>query len=214
MDTAEFAVGTGFTPGLSVAARQKLKIVGSVVRSKMVDGASPIAYGFNDNLGIWCDNGPIFNVSSIFGGRGGRRLGPDDGGTRPTGRGQADDRDTPQGRTDVEPPVDPKVDTWKAVPVTDEQLRNGINVIPPGARPRVILRYADTKDLLVSGLAEGGAEIAQHPAVVDVPLDKGHVVAFSNNPIWRGETKGSYFLVFNAMMNFDSLDAGRKLDPK
>jgi hypothetical protein len=214
MDTAEFAVGAGFTPGLSVAARQKLKIVGSVVRSKMVDATSPIAYGFTDNLAIWCDNGPIFNVSNMFGGRGGRRLGPDDGGTRPTGRGQADDRDSPQGRTDVEPPVDPKVDAWQAMPVTDEQLRNGINVIPPGSRPRVVLRYADTKDLLVSGLAEGGAEIAQHPAVVDVPLDKGHVVAFSNNPIWRGETKGSYFLVFNAMMNFDSLGAGRKLDPR
>ncbi len=214
MDTAEFAVGTGFTPGLSVAARQRLKIVGSVVRSKMVDGASPIAYGLGDNLAIWCDNGPIFNVSNMFGGRGGRRLGPDDGGNRPTGRGQADDRDTPQGRTDVEPPVDPKVDAWQAMPVTDEQLRNGINVIPPGARPRVILRYADNKDLLVSGLVEAGTEIAQHPAVVDVPLDKGHVVLFSNNPIWRGETKGSYFLVFNAMMNFDRLDAGRKLDPK
>lgn len=214
MDTAEFAAGTGFTPGLSVAARQRLKIVGSVVRSKMVDGASPIAYGFTDNLAIWCDNGPIFNVSNIFGGRGGRRLGPDDGGTRPTGRGQADDRDTPQGRTDVEPPVDPKVEAWQAVPVTDEQLRNGINVIPPGARPRVILRYADNKDLLVSGLAENGSEIAQHPAVVDVPLAKGHVVVFSNNPIWRGETKGSYFLVFNAMMNFDRLNAGRKLDPR
>ncbi|MBX7184641.1 MAG: hypothetical protein K1Y01_05785 [Vicinamibacteria bacterium] len=214
MDTAEFAAGTGFTPGLSVAARQRLKIVGSVVRSKMVDGASPIAYGFTDNLAIWCDNGPIFNVSNMFGGRGGRRLGPDDGGNRPTGRGQADDRDTPQGRTDVEPPVDPKVEAWQAVPVTDEQLRNGINVIPPGARPRVILRYADNKDLLVSGLVENGSEIAQHPAVVDVPLDKGHVVVFSNNPIWRGETKGSYFLVFNAMMNFDRLDAGRKLDPR
>jgi len=214
MDTADFVVATGFTPGLSIASRQRLKIVGSVVRSKMVDAMSPIAYGINDNLAIWCDNGPIFNVSNIYGGRGGRRLGPDDGGNRPTGRGQADDRDTVQGRTDVEPPAEPKVDAWQAVPVTDEQLRNGINVIPPSARPRVILRYADNKDLLVSGLAEGGTEIAQHPAVVDVPLDKGHVVAFSNNPIWRGETKGSYFLVFNAMMNFDRLDAGRKLDPR
>ena len=93
-------------------------------------------------------------------------------------------------------------------------MRNPINVIPPAARPRVILRFADTKDLLVSGLVEQGGEIAQHAAVVDVPLDKGHVVAFSNNPIWRGETKGSYFLVFNAMMNFDRLDAGRKLEAR
>ena len=83
--------------------------------------------------------------------------------------------------------------------------RNGINVIPPSSRPRVVLRYADTRDLLVSGLVENGGEIAQHAAVVDVPLEKGHVVAFSNNPIWRGETIGSYALVFNAIMSFDHL---------
>jgi Zinc carboxypeptidase len=212
MDTADLAVSTGFTPGLSVTARQRLRIVGSVVRSKTIDATSPIAYGYTDNLAIWCDNGPIFNISSVFGSRGGRRLGPDDGGNRPTGRGTADDPDVPQGRTGVEVAREERVDTWKAVPITDEQLRNGINVIPPAARPRVILRYADTRDLLVSGLVENGGEIAQHAAVVDVPLDKGHVVVFSNNPIWRGETQGSYFLVFNALLNFDQLDAGRKLD--
>ena len=214
MDTADLAVSSGFTPGLSVAARQHLRIVGSVVRSKTIDATSPIAYGYTDNLALWCDNGPIFNVSNMFGARGGRRLGPDDGGTRPTGRGTADDPDVPQGRTGVEVTREERIDTWKAVPITDEQLRNGINVIPPAARPRVILRYADTRDLLVSGLVENGGEIAQHAAVVDVPLDKGHVVAFSNNPIWRGETQGSYFLVFNALLNFDQLDAGRKLDPR
>ena len=175
---------------------------------------SRIAYGYTDNLGIWCDNGPIINVSNIYGARGGRRLGPDDGGNRPTGRGTADDPDVPQGRVGVEAPADPKVDAWQASPVTDEQLRNGINVIPPSMRPRVILRYADSRDLLVSGLVENGSEIAQHPAVVDATLDKGHVVLFSNNPIWRGETLGSYFLVYNAIMNFDQLGAGRKLDSK
>ncbi len=214
MDTADFAVSSGFTPGLSVAPRQRMRIIGTVVRSKTVDQTSPIAYGYTDNLAIWCDQGPIFNLSNLFGGRGGRRLGPDDGGNRPTGRGTADDQDTPQGRTGVDVPREPRTDVWQAVPVTNEQLRNAINVIPPAARPRVILRYADTRDLLVSGLVENGGEIAQHAAVVDVPLDKGHVVAFSNNPIWRGETQGSYFLVFNALLNFDHLDAGRKLDAR
>ncbi len=213
MDTAELAVGDGFTPGVSLARPQKLKIVGSVLRSKLVDATSPIAYGYNDNLAIWCFNGPIFNLSNIAGGRGGRRLGPEMG-ERPTGRGTMDDPDVPQGRPEVEAPPEPKAETWQALPVTDEQLRNGINVIPPGARPRVVLRYADNKDLLVSGLVEGGTEIAQHAAVVDVPVDKGHVVLFSNNPIWRGETQGSYCLVFNAIMNFDQLNAGRKLDEK
>jgi hypothetical protein len=214
MDTAELASSTGFTPGLSVSPRQRLRIVGSVVRSRLVDGASPIAYGYRDNLAVWCDNGPIFNLSNIAGARAGRRLGPDDGGNRPTGRGTAEDPDVPQGRPGVDLPAEPKAEPWQALPLTTEQLRNGLSVIPPAARPRVVLRYADGKDLLVSGLVENGGEIAQHAAVVDVPLEKGHVVVFSNNPVWRGETHGSYFLVFNALMNYDNLDAGRKLDEK
>ena len=213
MDTANLAVSSGLAPGVSIAERQRMRIVGSVVRSKMVDAASPIAYGYTDNLAIWCDNGPIINLSSLVGGRAPRRLGNDEP-NRPTGRGTADDPDVPQGRTGSPVEEEPRVEAWQAAPVTDEQLRNGINVIPPAARPRVILRYADTRDLLVSGLVENGSEIAQHAAVVDATLDKGHVVVFSNNPIWRGETQGSYFLVFNAIMNFDALGAGRKLDEK
>jgi hypothetical protein len=42
----------------------------------------------------------------------------------------------------------------------------------------------------------------------------GHVVLFSNNPVYRGETQGSYSLVLNTILNFDSLDAGRKLAEK
>jgi hypothetical protein len=74
----------------------------------------------------------------------------------------------------------------------------------------VILRYADAKDLQISGLVEGGGEIAQHAAVIDVPVEAGHVVLFSTNPIYRAETIGSYSLVLNAILNFDSLDTGRK----
>jgi hypothetical protein len=111
----------------------------------------------------------------------------------------------------VDAPEPPKAESWEALPLTEEQRRNPIYVIPPAQRPRTIVRYGDAKDLLVSGLLEGAGDIAQHPAVVDVPVEKGHVVLFSNNPIWRGETLGSYFLVFNAILNFDQLGAGRTL---
>ena len=50
--------------------------------------------------------------------------------------------------------------------------------------------------------------------MIDSPLERGHVVLFSNNPMWRGQTAGSYSLVFNAILNFDNLNAGRKLDEK
>ncbi|MGI8897352.1 MAG: M14 family zinc carboxypeptidase [Pyrinomonadaceae bacterium] len=210
MDTADLAVTAGFTPGVSIARAQKLKAIGVVLRSKVVDASSPIAYGYGDALPIYCFNGPIFNLSNLAGGRGGRPRRD----ARMTGRGTPDDPDTVPGRPPVEPPELPTAEVWEALPLTDEQRRNGISVIPPAMRPRVVFRYADSKDLFVSGLLDGGDEIAQHPMIVDVPSGQGHFVLFSNNPIWRGQTKGSYFLVFNAILNFDSLNAGRKLDEK
>ena len=210
MDTAELAVNFGLTPGVSIARPEKFKLTGSVVRSKFVDRASPILYGYAEAPALYSFDGPIFNVSNLAGGRGGRRRAPEEK-ERPTGRGTADDPDRPTGRPFVEPPEEPQAEAWEALPLTDEQKRNNPFVIPPGARARVVLRYGDSKDLLVSGLLENGKQIAQHPAVVDLPAGKGHIVLFSNNPIWRGETRGSYFLVFNAILNFDNLDAGRKL---
>ena len=117
-------------------------------------------------------------------------------------------------RTSDPLPEEPRVEPWQAAAIREEQLRNGVNVIPPAQRPRVVFRYGDARDLLVSGLLDAGTEIAQRPMVVDVPVEKGHVVLFSNNPIWRGETQGSYFMVLNAILNHDSLDAGRKLDAR
>ena len=122
-----------------------------------------------------------------------------------------------QGRTTDEvnaAPEEPKVEVWQYAVPTEEQRRNGINVIPPAQRPRVVLRYGDARDLLVAGLLDGGTELAQHPMVIDVPVEKGHVVTFSSNPIWRGETQGSYCLVFNTLLNFDNLNVGRKVDEK
>jgi hypothetical protein len=210
-DTANFAVNYGFTPGVGIARANRLRAVGDILRIKTVDARSPIAYGYADSLAMYCANGPIFNLSNVAGGSGGRRRADQ----RVTGRGTPNDPDTVQGRPPVEIPESPKAETWEAFPLTDEQRRNfGGSVIPPAERPRVILRYADMKDLFVSGLLDGGDEIAEHAAVIDVPSGRGHVVLFSTNPMWRGQTKGSYFLVFNAILNFDNLNAGRKLDEK
>ena len=58
-------------------------------------------------------------------------------------------------------------------------------------------------------MLSGGRELTGRPAVVDAPRGKGHVLLFANNPMWRNETQGSYFLLFNAMLNFDHLGVGR-----
>jgi len=167
-----------------------------------------------DSLAVMSDDGESYTMSNAVGGR---RFGGDGGG-RPTGRGTLNDPDVVQGRPALDPrfelPPRQSVEQWQLPPITDDQLRNPIGVIPPDQRPRAILRFSTQRDLLVSGTLSGGANVADHPVVVDVPKDQGHVVLFSINPIYRGETVGSYFLVLNTILNFDNLNAGRKLDGK
>jgi hypothetical protein len=215
-NTAEMATDFGLAAGVSYNGSPRSRVVGSFLRTKVVDGASPIVYGIPDDLAVYSEGGETFNVSNTRGGRrGGRFSGTPE---RPTGRGTADDPDVVQGR----PPLDSAhmalptehVEPWEAAPISKDQLRNPLNIIPPDQRPRVALRFGDQKGLLASGLLEGGSDIAQRPVVVDVPLQKGHVVLFANNPIYRGETIGSYFLVFNTILNWDNLNAGRTLDAR
>jgi hypothetical protein len=216
-NTSEFAVTYGLTNGVAVNQAARSKVVGSFLRTTVVDNTSPITYGIGDNLAVYSDNGQSLGVSaSRGGGRGGR--GGGGAGERATGRGLAEDGDIVQGRPALDSsntaiPVE-TVQPWAYAPITLDQLRNPLNIIPPDQRPRVALRFGDARGLLASGLLEGGADIAQRPIVVDVPVQKGHVVLFANNPVWRGETIGSYFLVFNTILNWDNLNAGRKLDPR
>ena len=214
-NTADMAVTFGLASGVSLNTAARLHVVGSLLRIKVMDDASPLAYGIRDSLAVYSDDGSSFSVTNVLGTRGGRF--PDSAIARPTGRGTADDVDAPQGRMPLDPRNDVAqrrpVQPWQAAPVTDEQLRNPLAVIPPALRPRVILRFADQRELLASGLLDG-SDVAQRPVVVDVPLAKGHVILFANNPMYRGETIGSYFLVFNALLNFDRLDIGRKLDQR
>ncbi|HEX5970750.1 MAG TPA: M14 family zinc carboxypeptidase [Gemmatimonadaceae bacterium] len=213
-NTAELATDFGLANGVSYNGSPRSRVVGSFLRTKVVDDASPITYGIPDDLAVYSEGGESFNVSNTRGGRRGGRF----GGTpeRPTGRGTADDPDVVQGRPALDSahmatPAE-HVDPWEAAPISRDQLRNPLNVIPPDQRPRVALRFGDQRGLLASGLLDGGSDIAQRPVVVDAPLEKGHVVLFANNPIYRGETIGSYFLVFNTILNWDNLNAGRTLD--
>ncbi|MGH7651696.1 MAG: M14 family zinc carboxypeptidase [Gemmatimonadaceae bacterium] len=212
-NTADLAVNFGLASGVSLNQPPRLHVVGSLLRTKVVDDASPIAYGLRDSLAVYSDDGSSFSITNVLGARGGRFA--DSSHARATGRGTTEDVDVPQGRFALDPRNDVAqkrpVEPWQAAPVTDEQLRNPLSVIPPALRPRVVLRFSDQRDLLASGLLDGN-DVAQRPVVVDAPLGKGHVVLFANNPIYRGETIGSYFMVFNTLLNFDHLDAGRKLD--
>lgn len=203
-DTARFAIDEGWAPGVSVTDTKNLRVAGSVLRAEFTDHASPLAYGYADELALYSADGMAFAVSDLV--TGNRGLPTREDYQRPTGRGSLDDPDVPQGRPYSPPALLPSSKPWEPVPLNSEQVRNNPFVILQAMRPRVILRYADSKDLLISGLLNNGGELAQRPAVVDARYGKGHVILFGNNPIWRGETIGSYPLVFNAILNYGNLD--------
>ena len=77
-------------------------------------------------------------------------------------------------------------------------------------RARVILQFpADASKMLLSGTLDGGETLSGRAAAIDVPLGKGHIVMFALRPFWRWQTQGSFFLTFNAILNWDHLDAGK-----
>jgi hypothetical protein len=74
----------------------------------------------------------------------------------------------------------------------------------------VVVQFpASANDMLLSGTLAGGEALANRAAAVDVPLGKGHIVMFALRPFWRWQTQGTFFLAFNAILNWDHLDAGK-----
>ena len=67
----------------------------------------------------------------------------------------------------------------------------------------------NANDMLLSGTLGGGEALANRALAVDVSLGKGHIVMFALRPFWRWQSQGTYFLAFNAILNWDHLDAGK-----
>ena len=201
----------GIITGVTIQQPRQLQAAGSVFNSTFADRRSPIAYGYTETLPVYFNQAPLFQVAGgggggFGGGGGGGEGGGGAGPGRPSGRGTLNDPDIVQGMPLAAPPQ-PRTPGE----LTQEQrLQQGAFFVPPNMRPRVILRFAsDEKNLLISGMLAGGSELANAPAVVDVPTGKGHVVMFAINPMWRHQTQGSFFLIFNAALNYDNLSVGR-----
>jgi hypothetical protein len=220
---AQLPIDLGMTTGISIAPTPQLQARGSIYAANVEDRTSPIAYGYDETLGVYFSQAPVLRVSlGLGGGGGGAPGGGGPGGAagaggRPSGRGTATDPDVVQGRQYVPPePRQPTRTPRERELYIDPDVRaySAASIPPESMWPRVIVRFAPERDLFISGELAGGSELAETPAVVDVPVGKGHVVFFAINPMWRQETHGMFMLVMNAAMNFDHLQAGRKPMPQ
>ncbi|MGB7297067.1 MAG: M14 family zinc carboxypeptidase [Candidatus Aminicenantales bacterium] len=204
---ADLPISYGIVESVAVIRPQKLKAGGSVLSANITDLLSPIGYGYDRNLGVYFGGGPVFETGfkAVIGMEIEELLagGPEAG--RPSGRGSLKDPDVIQGRPRKAAAAQA---AGGGIPTEYKELFD--LYMPPDLKTvRVIMRFDAAAKLLVSGMLDGGEELANKPAIVDVPVGKGHVLFFSFNPVWRHQTPGSYFLLFNAALNYRNLDAGQ-----
>jgi hypothetical protein len=206
---------------------------GTILRGIISDTRSPIAYGFiNNQLPVYFSGGPLFDAgttpappaaAAAAGGRGG-------GGRGGGGVWQ-----------NTSPMANPlRLATWEPNAMWNPARPTApANEAPGGGRggggrggggrgggggdqgplalesmrPRIIMQFpADPADMLLSGTLAGGEALSNRATVIDSPVGQGHVVMFAIRPFWRWQTQGTFILGFNAIMNWNDLNAG-KSDP-
>ncbi len=224
-DTSTLFPEYRLTWGVELEEPDGLWAPGAVFKAVIGDKSSPVLYGYDqDHLAVYYRNSHLFQVAGFGGGgrgagfgRGGR------GGAMPgVGGGNMNPNAAP-----------PQLTTLWGTPAqaAGAGAGRGRGAAPGGfgrggggrggggggggaamsvSAPRVLLSFPnDPNDLLLSGGLVGGDAMAGRPVAVDAPVGDGHVLLFANRPFWRWQTHGNYFMVFNALLNWNDLGAGR-----
>ena len=222
------------TAGITVESPSQLFARGTILRGVVTDAKSPLAYGFDKQLPVYFNQDPVMSVAgaqSVFAG-GGSGAGaaalaqnttpnaaplrlstwnfnnPDSTGSAPAaapagpggGRGGAGGGAGGGGRGGF---GGGEGFGGGAAPVSGTQRIDGVT-------PRVIMQFpSNAADMLLSGTLAGGEALQNRAQLIDAPVGKGHVVMFAIRPFWRWQTQGTYFLGFNAILNWNDLDSGK-----
>jgi hypothetical protein len=210
----------GLATGVTVEQPAQLFVRGSILRAKIADAKSPLAYGYDaSDLPVYFNQAPVLSAGGgVPGFGGGRGAAP---GVNPNGGlGQNVTPNAAPLRIQPLEPTPADAGPRAEHPAPDEmaQLRQmaaqfGFTI--DDTRARVVVQFSsDPNNLLLSGTLANGQFLVNRAAALDHPLGKGHLVMFAIRPFWRWQTQGTYTLGFNAIMNWNDLDAGKEPAPR
>jgi hypothetical protein len=206
----------GITPRVTVEHPTTMYARGAEMRAHITDKKSPIVYGYTgDQMPVYFNQDPVLSAAR-GGGPGGIGTGGLRGGPTVAGVGQDITPNaapihlspyTGDDSTAVEPKNLPSQERERGA--ARQALREGGAAESAEAEPRVVLAFPEKpEDMLLSGELAGGQALSGRALAVDQPLGKGHVVMFALRPFWRWQTQGTFALGFNAIVNWDQLNAG------
>jgi hypothetical protein len=71
----------------------------------------------------------------------------------------------------------------------------------------IVLKWGDKngEPLLVSGQVWGEQGLIGRPAILDMPVGRGHVVSFNFNPMHRDMNRGDHRLLWNTILNWQAI---------
>ncbi len=226
------------TPGVTVEPANGLFARGTILRGVISDATSPLVYGYTQtDVPVYFNSAPVLNAgagampiaSSGGAGRGGRagangqdvtpmasplKLSPWDPNNTGTAYGLATLIGNDFNRA-------PKADAGAAGGRGTAGGRGGFGgpqgavTVPgltadPNSSTRVVMQFPEkAEDMLLSGTLENGNLLSKRAALVDEKIGNGHLVMFAIRPYWRWQTQGTFALGFNAIMNWNHLDAGK-----
>jgi len=77
----------------------------------------------------------------------------------------------------------------------------------PEDRSSIVMEWGDRggAPFVVSGQAWGEERLIGRPAILDMPVDRGHVVIFNFNPMHRDMNRGDHRLVWNTILNWEAI---------
>jgi hypothetical protein len=199
----------GITTGVNVEQVEGLIAPGSVHRGMIADPSSPIAYGYQgEELPVFYRGDVVLSTGGAFG-RLARSFGV--GGSSPW------QNTTPMAERPRLSPWSPGADSAREGSGADRpdpvaefrQMARAFGMDVDESGPRVVVEFPDDAGrILLSGTLGGGQGLAGKPQVLDASVGDGHVVMFAIRPFWRWQTQGTFFLGFNAILNWNDLDAG------
>jgi len=205
--TANIFPGYGLTTGVTVEDPDDLIAPGSIHRGIIADKGSPIVYGYTgDQVPVYFKNDLVLSAGGGLG-RFARFFGGGSSNWQTT---------TPMANRPALSPYEAEESAGRGEggapdPMAEfRQMARAFGINTGGSGARVVMKFPQSADqMLLSGTLGGGQALAGKAQVIDAPVGDGHVVMFAIRPFWRWQTQGTYFMGFNAILNWNDLDAGK-----
>jgi hypothetical protein len=180
----------GFVRDVRRARTKNLFTPGSELTAKFARPDHPLAYGYPEVTSVFREDLPLYETREADLGWVVLQWGTD--------KPRFDDVETPEpGDWGIKPEVEPEKEGGSA----GKPGPAGVPSTPGGA---------DEKDdkkppFVISGGIKGEKEIVGKPAILDIPVGRGRVLAFTFDPIHRSLSRSDFRLAWNAILNWNDL---------